>query len=229
MKLHIINRFVSVILIAIMFAFTSTQKQFFMAMLLILFALMFTLPPFLKSIKKLKWMLLVLFLIFAFNTPGQYMHNWPVSFSPTYEGLLQGGSQALKIMAMLAALHLFLLNILHEKLVGGLYQLAKPLQFIGFPAERFAARLGLTLQYVAQLQSQKNSFTSLFQQLQTPDLTVLPLQFQNLTVLPLQFQNLTVLKCQKSILIEITLFKRQDWVILLSLLCFATAFLAIKI
>jgi energy-coupling factor transporter transmembrane protein EcfT len=219
LKLHIINRFVSVILIAIMIAFVSMQKQFFIAILMILFALMITSQPFLKSIRKLKWMLLVLFLIFSFNTPGRYIYNWPVSFSPTYEGLLHGSLQAFKITAMLATLHLFLLNLPHEKLVGGLFQLAKPLRIVGFPAERFAARLGLTLQYVKELQSQENSFTSLFQ----------ALQFQDLTILPLQTQDLTVLKCQKTILIENIPFKAQDWLMLMVLLVFAAVFMAIKV
>ncbi len=108
---------------------------------------------FIRSIKRLKWFFLVLIIIFAFNTPGKHVLISSTSISPTYEGLLAGSTQALRIMVMLAALSLVLACNTRPQLISGFYFLFTPLKYFGLSVERFAARLWLTLHYVETQQT----------------------------------------------------------------------------
>ena len=108
---------------------------------------------FFRSIKRLKWFFLVLIIIFAFNTPGEHVLTTSTRISPTYEGLIAGGMQALRIMAMLAALSLVLACNTRQQLISGFYFLFSPLNYLGLDVERFAARLWLTLYYVESQQT----------------------------------------------------------------------------
>lgn len=110
---------------------------------------------FLRTIKKFKWLFLVMIAIFSFNTPGEHLANWPFAISPTYEGILAGLTQVIRITLMLAALSLILVASTRQQLISGFYFIFSPLKYLGLEVERFAARLWLTLHYV-ELQSDKN-------------------------------------------------------------------------
>ncbi|HLD08883.1 MAG TPA: CbiQ family ECF transporter T component [Methylophilaceae bacterium] len=107
-----------------------------------------------KLLRRVRWLLFFLLLIFAFNTPGEYVKLWPLdvgqAFAPTYEGLSAGLLQAAKLCIMLAGLSLLLVTTNRENLIAGFYLLAAPLRIIKLSPERFAARLWLTLHYVEQ-------------------------------------------------------------------------------
>jgi energy-coupling factor transport system permease protein len=110
---------------------------------------------FLRAIKRFKWFFLVMIVIFAFNTPGEHLVQWPFSLSPTYEGIRAGFTQTLRIVVMLAALSLILASNTRQQLISGFYFLFSPLKYLGLEVERFVARLWLTLHYV-ELQRDKN-------------------------------------------------------------------------
>jgi energy-coupling factor transporter transmembrane protein EcfT len=131
-------------------------------MLLIMFALVLLLVYlkngyFYQLMKRLKWFYLVMFVIFAFNTPGEHIIHWPFSFSPTYEGLEMGLIQVLRISLVLAVLSIILTQNTKQQLISGLYFLMKPLSYIGLDTKRFSARLWLTLYYVELRQTNSNS------------------------------------------------------------------------
>ena len=116
---------------------------------------------FFRSIKRLKWFFLVLIVIFAFNTPGEHVMVSSLFISPTYEGIIAGGTQALRIMVMLAALSLVLGCNTRQQLISGFYFLFSPLNYLGLNVARFAARLWLTLHYVeSQQEKDKQQFFS---------------------------------------------------------------------
>jgi len=108
---------------------------------------------FIRSLKRLKWFFLVLIIIFAFNTPGEHVLTSSTSISPTYEGLIAGCTQALRIMVMLATLSLVMACNTRQQLISGFYFLFSPLNYLGLDVERFAARLWLTLYYVESQQT----------------------------------------------------------------------------
>ena len=103
---------------------------------------------YLRTLKRFKWFFLVMLGIFAFNTPGEHLSGWPFAFSPTYEGLLAGSTQTLRICLMLAALSLIINANTRQQLISGFYFIFSPLKILGLAVERFAARLWLTLHYV---------------------------------------------------------------------------------
>jgi energy-coupling factor transport system permease protein len=113
---------------------------------------------FYRLMKRLKWFYFVMLLIYAFNTPGEHIANWPFkAFHPTYEGLHGGLVQVLRITAMLEAISLLMASNTKQALISGFYFLALPLKWIGLDAERFAARLWLTLHYVELRQLNKEA------------------------------------------------------------------------
>lgn len=106
---------------------------------------------FLLLLKRARWLLLSIVLIYAYATPGEYIPNIPDTLAPTYEGLQGGVMQALRLALMLAALALLLATSSRAQFMAGIYQLLRPFRFLGAQPERFAARLWLTLHYVEHM------------------------------------------------------------------------------
>jgi energy-coupling factor transport system permease protein len=96
----------------------------------------------------------MLWLIYAYSTPGVTLFESP--FSPSLEGLQDGGLQLTRLLAALAGLAILLDRLHRQQLIAGLYSLFAPLQWSGLSRERLAVRLALTLQYaeVAMLRTQ---------------------------------------------------------------------------
>jgi energy-coupling factor transport system permease protein len=100
-----------------------------------------------RLLRRTRWVMLSLLLVYAFSTSGQPL--WPDwgNFSPSREGLIDGGVQLTRLFSALAALAILLHRLDRQQLIAGLYVLLAPLSWLGFPRERFAVRLALTLQY----------------------------------------------------------------------------------
>lgn len=148
LKLCIITQLLGFFTLAI----TMNQLPFALLIILIIVlipALLFTNNlKALRAIQRFKWFFLVTLLIFAFNTPGEHLDNWPFLISPTYEGLQAGAAQALRIACMLVVLSLIFAKNTKQQLISGFYFILMPLKYLKFPIEKFAARLWLTLHYV---------------------------------------------------------------------------------
>ncbi len=108
---------------------------------------------------RLKWFYLVMFGIFALNTPGEHIIVSSIVFKPTYEGLLMGLEQVLRIATLLALLSLMLMQNTKQQFISGIYFLIQPLAYCGLDLQRFAARLWLTLHYVELQQPNTNQLT----------------------------------------------------------------------
>lgn len=113
-------------------------------------------------VKRMRYILLFLFIVYALNTPGEYLAGWNFVMTPTYEGITAGIQQALRLALILAGLALLLTNTNREQFIAGLYYLTQPFRHIGLDPERFAVRLWLTLYYVEHGQ-QKGQQTMLHQ------------------------------------------------------------------
>jgi energy-coupling factor transport system permease protein len=101
----------------------------------------------LTLLRRTRWILLSLMVIYAFMTPGVALWSLPYIPNPTREGLLDGLMQLSRLVCVLAGLSILLTSLSQERLISGLYVLAYPLRFIGLSRERIAVRLALTLQY----------------------------------------------------------------------------------
>ncbi|MDO8349986.1 MAG: CbiQ family ECF transporter T component [Gallionella sp.] len=100
---------------------------------------------FVQLMRRTRWILFSLWLIYAYSTPGQAV--WDAPFSPSLEGLLDGGLQLMRLLVALAGLAILLDRLHRQQLMAGLYSLFAPLECLGLSRERLAVRLALTLHY----------------------------------------------------------------------------------
>jgi len=98
-------------------------------------------------LRRTRWIMLSLLLIYAYATPGVAVWAPLGQFSPTHEGLIDGLLQLCRLAFALAGLAILLGLLSQAQLIGGLYTLAYPLRYLGLSRERIAVRLALTLQY----------------------------------------------------------------------------------
>lgn len=149
-RLHPLTKIISLIFLAIYLQYANMLQTLLVLGCLIAVVLYFHAIYFLHMAKRVRWLVIIMMVIYTFNTPGEYVRQWNFEPYPTYEGLQSGILQALRLYSMLAGLALLLASTDRDHLISGLYLLLRPLSIFGrkFDPERFAARLWLTLHYV---------------------------------------------------------------------------------
>lgn len=101
----------------------------------------------LQLLRRTRWIMLSLLLIYAYSTPGQPLLDALGVLSPSREGLGDGVLQLTRLLAALAGLAILLDRLHRQQLVSGLYTIFAPLRWLGVSRERVAVRLALTLHY----------------------------------------------------------------------------------
>ena len=101
----------------------------------------------LSLLRRTRWILFSLLLIYAYTTPGTALWAPLGVLSPTHEGLLDGLLQLGRLVSVLSGLAILLELLPQTQLISGLYSLAYPLRWLGLSRERIAVRLALTLEY----------------------------------------------------------------------------------
>jgi energy-coupling factor transporter transmembrane protein EcfT len=101
----------------------------------------------LSLLRRTRWILFSLLLIYAYTTPGTALWAQLGIVSPTREGLLDGLLQLGRLLSVLSGLAILLELLPQTQLISGLYSLAYPLRWLGLSRERIAVRLALTLEY----------------------------------------------------------------------------------
>lgn len=166
MPIHPSIRIVAIVLLAILLQRLSLLPLLILAVAMALLLITVRARIYLTMMRRMRWLLLVMLLVYALTTPGEYFSGWPLWLAPTHEGLRAGLIQALRLSVMLAGLALLLRLSTREQLVVGFLMLLRPLRHLGLDTERFAARLWLTLHYVEQPQLEKTP-AAMFQRLKT--------------------------------------------------------------
>lgn len=95
-------------------------------------------------IRRARWLVLTLWLILAYNTPGEAFHD--LAWAPTYEGMAEANLQAARLLAMLACLAWLFVRLGHDGMVGGLWGMLQPVRALGVDVERLVVRLSLVLE-----------------------------------------------------------------------------------
>ena len=115
----------------------------------ILFALALRLcaKQLLSLLRRTRWILFSLLLIYAYTTPGTALWSQLSIVSPTREGVLDGLLQLGRLLSVLSGLAILLALLPQAQLVSGLYTLVYPLRWFGLSRERIAVRLALTLEH----------------------------------------------------------------------------------
>ncbi len=102
----------------------------------------------LRLLRRVRVLLIAIVALFAWFTPGEaFFHGWP-RLGPTREGLAFALLHGARLVAVVCAVAVLLERLPLQRLVAGLYALARPLRLIGVPPERLALRLLLVLRYV---------------------------------------------------------------------------------
>jgi energy-coupling factor transporter transmembrane protein EcfT len=164
LKINIITQLLGFFMLDLIVNLLNIKELLLILIILIAILSLNKNQQFLQSIKRFKWFILVMIVIFSFNTPGEHIREWPFSISPSYEGLSAGLTQTLRIVAMLAALALIMAINSRQDFISGFYFIFSPLKYLGLEVERFAARLWLTLHYV-ELQRDNNANQNLLNRL----------------------------------------------------------------
>jgi energy-coupling factor transport system permease protein len=149
------------ILVWVMFALLAQHLQ--APALLVLCAVLFGIALKLSAkqllglLRRTRWILFSLLLIYAYTTPGVALWAQLGMASPTREGLLDGLLQLGRLLCVLSALAILLELLSQTQLISGLYSLAYPLRWFGLSRERIAVRLALTLEYAESAMSETAS------------------------------------------------------------------------
>lgn len=154
-RINVITQLILFILLAIVINQLKLMALLPILFILICFIALNKVERYINTLKRFKWLFLVLMIIYAFNTPGEHIHGWPFDITPTYEGVIAGISQAIRISAILAIISWIMAVNTKQQLVSGFYFILSPFKLLGLQTERFAARLWLTLHYV-ELQNVKS-------------------------------------------------------------------------
>ena len=115
----------------------------------------------LRLVWRTRWLLLVLVMGYAYSLPGTPLTPALGDYSPSLEGFRHGLRQAMSLLALLLWLDILVLAQSADRLLGGLYQLAKPLSRLGVDRGRLALRLGLTLKAIEGLERGRGNLARL--------------------------------------------------------------------
>lgn len=147
MKFHPAAQILAWCLLVASMQFLSFEIMLVAAGFFFLFALLFSARKFMQLLRRTRWIMFSLLLIYAYATPGQPLLDVLGAFSPSREGLSDGVLQLVRLLSALAGLAILLDRLHRQQLIAGLYTLLAPLRLVGVPRERVAVRLALTLHY----------------------------------------------------------------------------------
>ncbi|MDD2722268.1 MAG: CbiQ family ECF transporter T component [Gallionella sp.] len=158
MKLHPATQILIWCVLVAAMQFLTASRLLALGALVLLLAFALSPRKFLQLVRRTRWIMLSLWVIYAYSTPGQDLYDGFGIFSPSREGLLDGGLQLMRLLAALAALAMLLDRLHRQQLMAGLYTLFAPLQWLGVSRERLTVRLALTLHYaeVAMLRESRS-------------------------------------------------------------------------
>ncbi len=119
----------------------------FSSSLVLLLTLFLSARKLLQLLRRTRWLMLSLLVIYAYSTPGQAVFETLGALSPSQEGLHDGLLQLARLLLALAGLAILLDKLHRQHWLVGIYTLLAPLAWLGGSRERFAVRLALTLHY----------------------------------------------------------------------------------
>lgn len=110
-------------------------------------ALKISAARFYALLRRTRWIMFSLLMIYGYVTPGEALWAQAGIFSPTQQGAADGLQQLSRLAFSLASLSIVLGLLPQQQLIGGLYSLFYPMRYLGLSRERIAVRLALTLYY----------------------------------------------------------------------------------
>lgn len=102
--------------------------------------------PWLSYLRRSRWLLLSVWLILAYHTPGDAL--WDQPWAPTEQGALEASLHAARLALMLGWLAWLFDQLGRDGLVAALWGLSLPARGSGGRGERFVVRLALVLDHL---------------------------------------------------------------------------------
>lgn len=133
--------------VALLAQHLSAESLLILSLVLFSLALSLCAGALLSLVRRTRWILISLLLIYAYTTPGVALFPALGVTSPTHEGLLDGLQQLARLLSVLSGLAILLALLSPAQLISGIYALVYPLCWFGLSRERIAVRLALTLRY----------------------------------------------------------------------------------
>lgn len=114
-------------------------------------------------LRRTRWIFVSILIIYAYAMPGEPWFSQLGVLSPSYDGLVDGLTQLMRLITVLAGLAIVLTILSALQLIAGLYTLMYPMRYLGVSRERIAVRLALTLRYAesAMMDSTKDGLSCL--------------------------------------------------------------------
>lgn len=150
MQLHPATKILTWLVFAILIQLFNVLPLLAASFLLAALIFLCRATEFARLLRRTRWLLLSLLLIYGYASSGQALLPALGSLSPSREGILAGAMQAWRLAAMLAALSVMLAVTPRNDILSGLYLLLRPFRLVGVDVERIAARIWLTLYYAGQ-------------------------------------------------------------------------------
>jgi len=169
-QLHPATRLVVWLLLAVSMPWQQPLSLLVVNLLLLELLLASRPAGFVNLLRRTRWLLLSLLVIYAFATPGDPLFP-DVSFSPTREGLHAGAIQVWRLGTLLAALAWTLSSLSRSDLLSGMILLLRPFKRVGLNAEQVAIRIWLTLHYAEQIKVRPGSWRESFRDAQLSPIT----------------------------------------------------------
>jgi energy-coupling factor transporter transmembrane protein EcfT len=128
--------------------FVSPESLLVITLVLALIAAGYCATRSARLLKRIRYLLLAIAVVFASFTPGEALFvNWP-ELSPSREGVALALEHVGRILSVVFCVSILLQALPTSRLVGGLHALLRPFERVGFPADRVAVRTLLVLDYV---------------------------------------------------------------------------------
>ena len=147
MKFHPTAQILTWSILVIALQMLTVKTLFMVAGTVLLWALLVSADKLKQLVRRTRWIMMSLVLIYAFSTPGQPLLKMLGDWGPSWEGVTGGAVQLLHLLAVISGLAILLDRLGRDQLIAGLYTMFAPLQWIGLSRERFAVRVALTLHY----------------------------------------------------------------------------------
>lgn len=106
-----------------------------------------------KMLCRLRWLWLSLVIFYFWFTPGRLIFAELQQWSPTFEGVYQGGFRIGILAAMAMAAHLLFQACNREQLLASIRWLVTPLGLLGISRDRVAVRMLMVFEAVPKIQT----------------------------------------------------------------------------
>ncbi len=112
----------------------------------------FRLYPLWQMLYRIRWLFISILITYLWFTPGTPLVSFLGSYSPTLEGMVDGGARIAALMLIVALVGVLLQTTSRKELVTAIRWLATPLRPLGCDRDRLALRMVLVLESVEEIQ-----------------------------------------------------------------------------